>query len=52
LNGAKTIICPSRKKIEYLENENSRLRAQSQRINERNKRLSMIIKKRREEANQ
>lgn len=43
---------PLKKKIEYLENENSRLRAQSQRINERNKRLSMIINKRREEANQ
>jgi len=51
LNGAKTIICPSRKKIAYLENENYRLRMQNQRIQERNKRLSMIVKKRREEAN-
>ena len=43
---------PLKKKIAYLENENSRLRTQNQRINERNKRLSMIVKKRREEANQ
>ena len=35
----------------YLENENYRLRMQNQRIQERNKRLSMIVKKRREEAN-
>lgn len=42
---------PLKKKIAYLENENYRLRMQNQRIHERNKRLSMIVKKRREEAN-
>ncbi|RHQ87410.1 hypothetical protein DWX89_02995 [Coprobacillus sp. AF21-8LB] len=42
---------PLKKKISYLENENYRLRMQNQRIHERNKRLSMIVKKRREEAN-
>ena len=42
---------PLNKKISYLENENYRLRMQNQRIHERNKRLSMIVKKRREEAN-
>lgn len=42
---------PLKKKIAYLENENYRLRTQNQRIHERNKRLSMIVKKRREEAN-
>jgi len=42
---------PLKKKIAYLENENYRLRTQNQRIQERNKRLSMIVKKRREEAN-
>lgn len=42
---------PLKKKIAYLENENYRLRMQNQRIQERNKRLSMIVKKRREEAN-
>ena len=41
---------PLKKKITYLENENYRLRTQNQRIHERNKRLSMIVKKRREEA--
>lgn len=41
---------PLKKKIAYLENENYRLRMQNQRIHERNKRLSMIVKKRREEA--
>lgn len=40
------------KKIEYLEKENNRLRIQSLRIKERNERLSMIVNKRREEANQ
>ena len=35
----------------YLENENYRLRMQNLRIKERNERLSMITKKRREEAN-
>lgn len=48
LSIAKEII---KKKIAYLENENYRLRIQNQRIHERNKRLSMIVKKRREEAN-
>jgi len=42
---------PLQEKIKYLENENYRLRTQNQRIHERNKRLSMIVKKRREEAN-
>lgn len=42
---------PLQEKIKYLENENYRLRTQNQRIHERNKRLSMIFKKRREEAN-
>lgn len=41
---------PLQEKIKYLENENYRLRMQNQRIQERNKRLSMIVKKRREEA--
>ena len=41
---------PLKKKIAYLENENYRLRMQNQRIHERNKRLSMIVKKRRDEA--
>ena len=40
-----------KKKIAYLENENYRLRMQNLRIKERNERLSMIIKKKREEAN-
>lgn len=43
---------PLKKKNSYLENENYRLRMQNLRIKERNERLSMIIKKRREEANQ
>ena len=42
---------PLQEKIKYLENENYRLRTQNQRIHERNKRLSTIVKKRREEAN-
>lgn len=41
-----------KKKIAYLENENYRLRMQNLRLKERNERLSMIIKKKREEANQ
>ena len=41
-----------KKKIAYLENENYRLRMQNLRIKERNERLSTIVKKRREEANQ
>lgn len=40
-----------KKKIAYLENENYRLRMQNLRIKEINERLSMITKKRREEAN-
>lgn len=43
---------PLKKKIAYLENENYRLRMQNLRVKERNERLSMIIKKKREEANQ
>ena len=43
---------PLQEKIKYLENENYRLRTQNQRIHERNKRLSMIVKKRREERKQ
>lgn len=43
---------PLKKKIAYLENENYRLRMQNQRIQERNKRLALIVKKRRKEANQ
>lgn len=43
---------PLQEKIKYLENENYRLRTQNQRIHERNERLTLIIKKRREEANQ
>ena len=42
---------PLQEKIKYLENENYRLRMQNQRIHERNKRLSLIVKKRREEVN-
>lgn len=42
---------PLKKKIAYLENENYRLRMQNQRIQERNKRLALIVKKRRKEAN-
>ena len=42
---------PLQEKIKYLENDYSHLRMQNQRIQERNKRLSMIVKKRREEAN-
>lgn len=43
---------PLQEKIKYPENENYRLRMQSLRIKERNERLSMIVKKRREEVNQ
>lgn len=42
---------PLKKKIAYLENENYRLRMQNQRIHERNERLTLIVKKRRKEAN-
>ena len=42
---------PLQEKVKYLENENSRLRKQNKRVIERNERLSMIVKKRREEAN-
>ena len=51
LEWGKDNYLPLKKKIAYLENENYRLRTQNQRIHERNKRLSMIVKKRREEAN-
>lgn len=47
LSIAKEII---KKKIAYLENENYRLRMQNLRIKERNERLTLIVKKRREEA--
>ena len=43
---------PLKKKNAYLENENYRLRMQNLRVKERNERLSMIIKKGREETNQ
>ena len=42
---------PLKKKIAYLENENYRLRMQNLRVKERNERLALIVKKRREEAN-
>lgn len=42
---------PLKKKIAYLENENYRLRMQNLRVKERNERLTLIVKKRREEAN-
>lgn len=42
---------PLQEKIKYLENENYRLRMQNLRIKERNERLTLIVKKRREEAN-
>ena len=42
---------PLKKKIAYLENENYRLRMQNLRIKERNERLTLIVKKRRKEAN-
>ena len=51
LEWAEDNYLPLQEKIKYLENENYRLRTQNQRIHERNKRLSMIVKKRREEAN-
>ena len=41
---------PLQEKIKYLENENYRLRMQNLRIKERNERLTLIVKKRREEA--
>lgn len=43
---------PLQEKIKYLENENYRLIMQNQRIHERNERLTLIVKKRREEVNQ
>ena len=43
---------PLQEKIKSLENENYRLRMQNQRIHERNERLTLIVKKRREEVNQ
>lgn len=42
---------PLKKKIAYLENENYRSRMQDLRIKERNERLTLIVKKRREETN-
>ena len=42
---------PLKKKIASLENENYRLRMQNLRIKERNERLTLIVKKRRKEAN-
>ena len=51
LEGGEGNYLPLKKKIAYLENENYRLRMQNLRIKERNERLSMITKKRREEAN-
>lgn len=42
---------PLQEKIKYLENENYRLRTQNLRIKERNERLTLIVKKRRKEAN-
>lgn len=42
---------PLQEKIKYLENENYRLRMQNLRIKERNERLTLIVKKRRKEAN-
>lgn len=42
---------PLQEKIKYLENENYRLRTQNLRVKERNERLALIVKKRREEAN-
>lgn len=51
LEWGKDNYLPLQEKIKYLENENYRLRMQNQRIQERNKRLALIVKKRREEAN-
>lgn len=51
LEWGKDNYLPLKKKIAYLENENYRLRMQNQRIQERNKRLALIVKKRRKEAN-
>lgn len=51
LEWGKDNYLPLKKKNAYLENENYRLRMQNLRIKERNERLSMIIKKKREEAN-
>ena len=51
LEWGKDNYLPLQEKIKYLENENYRLRMQNLRIKERNERLSMITKKRREEAN-
>ena len=51
LEWGKDNYLPLKKKIAYLENENHRLRTQNLRIKERNERLTLIAKKRREEAN-
>lgn len=47
--GRRKLFAPQ-EKIAYLENENYRLRMQNLRIKERNERLTLIVKKRREEA--
>ena len=51
LEWGKDNYLPLKKKIAYLENENYRLRMQNLRIKERNERLTLIVKKRRKEAN-
>ena len=51
LEWGKDNYLPLKKKLASLENENDRLRMQNLRIKEINERLSMIIKKKREEAN-
>ena len=48
LEWGKDNYLPLKKKNAYLENENYRLRMQNLRIKERNERLSMIIKKKKE----
>ena len=47
--GRRKLFAPQ-EKIAYHENENYRLRMQNLRIKERNERLTLIVKKRREEA--
>ena len=49
LEWGKDNYLPLKKKIAYL--ENYRLRMQNLRIKERNERLTLIVKKRRKEAN-
>ena len=50
LEWGKDNYLPLKKKIAYLENENYRLRMQNLRIKERNEKLTLIVKKRRKEA--